>query len=319
MRGKSELKEVRQMQHITIDKIHGYGRIAQIECVSNGSLRNIDIKGKCFLLIVLCSGKLGFEVGGTRFSATSPAFVCFDETENPELIYSSDAQYICIYFHPKFLNVNMTFDFLRQSNYDEIAGLYDLFLMKPFVDKAYVVPLAWTQVERVEHTVECMQKELEVQRDWYWSCRARSYFLEVILILERMYGPCGCGDVSSKSVGASPIINHKLHDAVLYIEGHFNEGITLQDIVRNTGINHTSLTAMMKEEFGCTAMEYLMRYRITVAKKQLAFTDAPIKDIAYMMGFKTVQHFGRVFLKYTGETPAAYRKNSVDKRKETNY
>lgn len=313
MHGKSELKEVRQMQHITIDRIHGYGRVAGIECVSNGSLEKIDIKGKCFLLIALCSGKLGFKVGGTQFCAASPAFVCFDETENPELTYSSGAKYICIYFHPEFLNVNMTFDFFRQSNYDGIAAVYDLFLMKPFVDKAYVVHLERSQVERIRHTAECMRQELEIQRDWYWTCRARSYLLEIIIILERMYVPCGCGDISG---GAFPALKHKLQDVVLYIEGHFDESITLQDIVRNTGINHTSLTAMMKKEFGCTAIEYLMRYRITVAKKQLEFTDVPIKDIAYRTGFKTVQHFGRIFLKYTGETPAAYRKNSVDKRKE---
>ena len=59
-----------------------------------------------------------------------------------------------------------------------------------------------------------------------------------------------------------------------------------------------------------------MQYRITIAKKQLAFTDVPIKDIANMVGFKTVQHFNRIFKKFTLTTPAEFRKNSVKNRKE---
>ena len=59
-----------------------------------------------------------------------------------------------------------------------------------------------------------------------------------------------------------------------------------------------------------------MQYRVTVAKKQLAFTEVPIKDIANMTGFKTVQHFVRIFKERTGLTPAEYRKQAVQKRKE---
>ena len=108
----------------------------------------------------------------------------------------------------------------------------------------------------------------------------------------------------------------KLRGAVLYIENRFDESITLPDIAKAAGINHTTLTALMKEELGLTAIEYLMKYRITVAKKQLEFTSVPIKDIANMTGFKTVQHFSRVFKAHTGFTPAEFRKNAVQKRKE---
>lgn len=72
----------------------------------------------------------------------------------------------------------------------------------------------------------------------------------------------------------------------------------------------------MKEELGCTAIEYLTKYRISVSKKQLSFTDVPIKEIANMVGFKTVQHFNRLFKGITEETPAAFRQAAVRKRRE---
>lgn len=304
------------MQHITVGRKYNEGKIAKIECVRNDRLRNIDIKDKCFLLIILTAGKLEFKVENERLYAATPAFICFDETADPVLISKQKAQYTCIYFHPEFLNVNMSFEMLCKKDYGDIASTHDLFLLKPFTDKAYVVPIAETQLEKIVQAADCLQTELENQRDWYWSCRGRSYFMEIIIALERMYGLIGYGVTHQKSDNTPIVKNAKLRDAVLYIESRFDESITLPDIAKAAGMNHTTLTALMKEELGLTAIEYLMKYRITVAEKQLEFTSVPIKDIANMTGFKTVQHFSRVFKSHTGTTPAEFRKSAVQKRKE---
>lgn len=304
------------MQHITVGRKYGEGKVAKIECVRNDRFQNIDIKDKCFLLIILNAGKLEFKVENERLYAAAPVFICFDETADPMLISKQKAQYTCIYFHPEFLNVNMSFEMLRKKDYGDIASTHDLFLLKPFTDKAYVVPIAEAQLEKITQAARDMQEELKNQRDWYWSCRGRSYFMEIIIALERMYGLIGYGVTHQKSDNTPIIKNAKLRDAVLYIESRFDESITLPDIAKAAGMNHTTLTALMKEELGLTAIEYLMKYRITVAKKQLEFTSVPIKDIANMTGFKTVQHFSRVFKSQIGATPAEFRKNAVQKRKE---
>ena len=304
------------MRHITVGRKYNEGKVAKIECVKNDRLQNIDIKDKCFLLIILTAGKLEFNVENERLYAAAPAFICFDETADPMLISKQKAQYTCIYFHPEFLNVNMSFEMLRKKDYGDIASTHDLFLLKPFTDKAYVVPIAEAQLEKITQAAEFMQEELKNQRDWYWSCRGRSYFMEIIIALERMYGLIGYGVTHQKSDNTPIVKNAKLRDAVLYIESRFDESITLPDIAKAAGMNHTTLTALMKEELGLTAIEYLMKYRITVAEKQLEFTSVPIKDIANMTGFKTVQHFSRVFKSQTGATPAEFRKIAVQKRKD---
>ena len=304
------------MQHITVGRKYNEGKVAKIECVRNDRLQNTHIKNNCFLLIILTAGKLEFKVENEQFCTAAPAFICFDETQNPVLISKRKAQYTCIYFHPEFLNVNMSFEMLRKKDYGDIASTHDLFLLKPFTDKAYVVPIAETQLEKIVQAAGYMQEELQNQRDWYWSCRGRSYFMEIIIALERMYGLIGYGVTHQKSDNTPIIKNAKLRDAVLYIESRFDESITLPDIAKAAGMNHTTLTALMKEELGLTAIEYLMKYRITVAKKQLEFTSVPIKDIANMTGFKTVPHFSRVFKAQTDATPAEFRKNAVQKRKE---
>ncbi len=304
------------MQHITVGRKYNEGKVAKIECTQNDRLQNTHIKNNCFLLIILTAGKLEFKVENEQFCTAAPAFICFDETQNPVLISKRKAQYTCIYFHPEFLNVNMSFEMLRKKDYGDIASTHDLFLLKPFTDKAYVVPIAEAQLEKITQAAGYMQEELKNQRDWYWSCRGRSYFMEIIIALERMYGLIGYGVTHQKSDNTPIIKNAKLRDAVLYIESRFDESVTLPDIAKAAGMNHTTLTALMKEELGLTAIEYLMKYRITVAKKQLEFTSVPIKDIANMTGFKTVPHFSRVFKAQTDATPAEFRKNAVQKRKE---
>lgn len=305
------------MEHITIGKKYNEGKVALVECTRNDKLKNINIKDTCFLLIVLTKGRLDFKIGSKRISACAPSFICFDETENPVLVSKQKASYTCVYFHPKFLNINMTFELLRADNYGDMATTHDMFLLRPFIDKAYVIPICENQSERIEQATEYMQEELEIQRDWYWSCRGRAYFMEVIISLERMYGLIGYGFNEKEPDSTPMVVNPKLRDAVLYIEGHYVENINLSDISSNAGINHTTLTVLMKEEFGCTAIEYLMSYRIKVAKKQLEFTEVPIKDIANMTGFKTVQHFNRIFKEHSGTTPAEFRKRSVSERKKS--
>ena len=147
------------MEHITVGRKYNEGKVAFVECVKNGSLDNLDIKDKCFLLIILTKGKLEFKVDGEKITANAPSFLCFDESENPVLISKSKAHYTCVYFYPKFLNINMTFELLRSSKYGDIATTHDMFMLKPFIDKAYVIPIADTQVEKIEHSADYMLEE----------------------------------------------------------------------------------------------------------------------------------------------------------------
>lgn len=304
------------MDYITVGRKYNEGKVARVSCTKNDNFKNIDIKDKCFLLIVLISGRLNFERGGVNITANAPCFICFNEKENPKFLSKANAKYHAIYFHPDFLNVNMTFAFLRNKGYEDIAGNHDLFMLKPFLNDSFVIPICDNFIEKVESACVLMNEELTIQRDWYWSCRGRSYFMELIIALERMYGMIGYGEKNKTPDTTFSLKNPKLRDAVLFIEEHYMENITIQEIAKAGNINHTSLTCLIKAETGMTVSQYLFFYRVIIAKKQLEFTSVPIKDIAARSGFKTVQHFTRTFTKLIGETPAGFRKSAVQKRKD---
>ena len=64
------------MEHITVGRKYNEGKVAFARCIKDDLLDNIDIKGKCFLLILLTKGKLEFKVGGDKITANSPSFLC---------------------------------------------------------------------------------------------------------------------------------------------------------------------------------------------------------------------------------------------------
>lgn len=297
----------------TIGRQYDVGKIAAVQCVKNDVLCDLNIKNNCFLLLIVYEGCAYFEVGDTSFEAVAPSFVCFDERETPRFVSQKGLKCDAVYFHPTFLNINMTFERVHSEMYEEVAINHDMFLLRPFTDdKRFVFPFAEEHVANLKKLFVSLDEELQVQRDFYWSCRSRSYFMEMIFMLERAYGIIGSSYTGS---AINRVKNPHLRGAVYYIESHYQDEVKLEDVLRAAALNHSTLTQLFKSEFGVTPMEYLWQYRLTVAKKHLEFTSLPVKDISRRCGFKTVQHFSRRFEEYTGETPSDFRENAVKKRK----
>ena len=293
------------MKPQTCSKQYDIGRILPVQCVKNDMLKDLEIKDSCFLLMFVREGVAYFQVGDTFFEAIAPCFVCFDEMITPKLIRKKNLYCDSIYFKPIFLNVNMTFARVRGSDYTHIALHHDMFLLKPFTDnQRFVFPVINEYVEKISMLFSALNKELSNQNDWYWSCRSRSYFIEILLLLERTYGLIGHTGLESVKY---QILNPYLKNAVVYIESHYCENINLGSIVKAVALNHSTLTQLFKNELNMTPVEYLWHYRIAVAKQFLEFTELPIKDIALRCGFKTIQHFSRKFEEVAECTPSLYR------------
>lgn len=299
----------------TVGKEFNMGKIAEVTCKDPDDLRNINIKDNSFLLLIITEGIACFSVGDKEFTATAPCFVCFDEKHTPVLIKKKKLQCRSIYFHPKFLNMNMSFELIRATGYDDIAHKHDMFLLKPFIEENYVIPIITEYENKIIESFEGMKKDLEYQVDWYWSCRARSYFMELIIMLERLYGMLGRGEIIVSEGNKFTTQNQRVKSALLFIESHYNENIGLKNILEASRTNHTTLNELFAAEVGQTPIEYLWSYRIKIAKKQLAFTDVPLKDVTTRCGFKTNSHFARMFKEHTGKTAAIYRQDAVSERR----
>ncbi len=92
-----------------------------------------------------------------------------------------------------------------------------------------------------------------------------------------------------------------------YLDLHFAERISLDDLAARFFINKYYLTRIFHEQFGTTINTYLTSLRITRAKHLLRFSELTLEEIAQACGLQNANYLNRVFRKVEGEGPGAYR------------
>lgn len=94
---------------------------------------------------------------------------------------------------------------------------------------------------------------------------------------------------------------------VEYIGMKFQEPITLEEIAGHAGMNPSAVCRYFKRKTGESIFGFLLRMRISYAKRKLTETDMAISAIAYDSGFNNLANFNVQFKKFTGYTPSQYR------------
>ena len=99
-----------------------------------------------------------------------------------------------------------------------------------------------------------------------------------------------------------------ISSAITYINEHYNENITLNDITKAAHMHKTSFIANFKAIYNMTTWDYINIKRIEDSLTLLKSTDITILDIATKCGFNSTANFNKIFKKTTGITPSEYRK-----------
>lgn len=100
----------------------------------------------------------------------------------------------------------------------------------------------------------------------------------------------------------------RISNILSYIDTHFTEGITLEQLAKETSMSRTYLCKCFKEITGQTLFTYLEQVRVQYACYLLQTSDLPIAVVAVEAGFDNVSYFNRVFKRCCGCTPGQYRK-----------
>ncbi|MCH4032838.1 MAG: AraC family transcriptional regulator [Lachnospiraceae bacterium] len=94
-----------------------------------------------------------------------------------------------------------------------------------------------------------------------------------------------------------------------YLDAHYAEKITLDDLAGEFFVNKFTLTRVFKERYGTTIMGYLTSLRISEAKRLLRFTDLAIEEIGPRVGIPDANYLSRLFSRVEGVSPAVYKKS----------
>ncbi|MGP0584052.1 response regulator transcription factor [Paenibacillus timonensis] len=130
---------------------------------------------------------------------------------------------------------------------------------------------------------------------------------EIASLLERVRG-----ELPNESDSEYPCHVKRI---LAYMETHFRKDLSLDHLAGRMNLHPNYISSLFKKETGHTFVNYLNKLRIQEAQTLLvAKRELPVSAVGQQVGYDNKHYFTKVFKKYTGTTPGAYRnsENSAD-------
>ncbi len=103
----------------------------------------------------------------------------------------------------------------------------------------------------------------------------------------------------------------QLKTVLEYIENHFAEKMTLEDLARVAGLSPKYFCRFFRSITQQTPMDYVNYYRIERAASLLSSTDLSVTAVGMECGFNDGSYFVKAFKKYMGLTPRQYQRANL--------
>lgn len=101
--------------------------------------------------------------------------------------------------------------------------------------------------------------------------------------------------------------NELMKAALEYIQNHYTDELTLQQVANHIHISRNYFSILFKRFYKQNFIDYVIDLRINRAKKLLQHTSLKVYEVADQSGFKDVKYFSKLFKKMTGYSPGDFR------------
>ncbi|MUT65285.1 AraC family transcriptional regulator [Paenibacillus sp. NEAU-GSW1] len=174
-------------------------------------------------------------------------------------------------------------------------------------NKSYKLEPTNQEQVRLERLIDDLQREREEKQPGYRQA-VLLYLEHILLLLNRSIIP-NASRASSESSELPLIGPQWMRDILLHINEHPEAPLTLAALAGMASVTPAHFSRVFKQLTGMNLTEYVTAKRIVLAKERLAASDDNIAVIAERCGFESLPHFHRMFKKFTGDTPSAYKKS----------
>jgi AraC-like DNA-binding protein len=178
-------------------------------------------------------------------------------------------------------------------------------------DAALLVSLLpdWVHVrgeDRLSTLVQLVGDESRSDRPAREIVMAR--LLEVLLI-EALRST---GSSSSSSNLVRGLSDPRLALALRLMHQRPSQSWTVAQLARESALSRSAFFERFSEAVGMAPMEYLLAWRMALAKQLLRQRGTAISDIAERVGYRSVSAFGVAFTRHVGMPPGRYARQGVD-------
>lgn len=287
----------------TVGREHHPGFEVNLYCSQDeNSLEYTCLKDR-YRVVYIKEGHGVLRNGGNSQIVTSPMVLCLNEKDNVELQDTVNLKLDIMYFDPICFELYKSYENL-QAWKDSLQ--IDDYFFRPFFDRTntYIGALATNHYigNRISKLIALTNLVLTEQKDCFWPCRSRSYFIELLILVNSLYEE----DIVREPV-FSGVMTKEISQVVTWLHAHYMDKIVMEDVTRAFNTNKTTLNKKFKEVMGITVMEYVQNFKLQIACSLLRKTYLSVNEIMMRAGYRDDAHFLRSFKKYAGCTPTEYR------------
>jgi len=99
-----------------------------------------------------------------------------------------------------------------------------------------------------------------------------------------------------------------MDEARSIIQKNISQNFTIPEVAQQVGLNPSKLRVGFKQAFGIRISEFMVAVKMQKAFAMILETDIPLKEIARLTGYTSVENFITAFKNHFDTTPASLRK-----------
>ena len=99
------------------------------------------------------------------------------------------------------------------------------------------------------------------------------------------------------------------------VHAEIEDELSLHKMAETAGLSTAHFSQMFRKSTGESPHQFVLRHRVERAKDLLRASDARVLDVAVACGFKTQQHFARIFRQICGTSPTEYREEWLGQKR----
>lgn len=182
-----------------------------------------------------------------------------------------------------------------------LDDFYDSFLL-PFFENTVDIPTIFRQgvtgYESIKKYLDS-NDNISSHREGAWGLAIKGNMYLLLFNLVSLY--------EEKIDAGSKKKIDKLKPVIKYVELHYSEPMTVEEMAAKAGFSESHFMRFFKEAFGVSFITYLNDYRLSMAARMLLSTEESVLNISQQVGFENLSHFNRQFKKKYDKTPREYR------------
>lgn len=113
---------------------------------------------------------------------------------------------------------------------------------------------------------------------------------------------------SDRGVVSENTSERHIKSAKKFISYNYSLPISVEDVAAGAGVSRSTLFRAFTEVLAISPIEYLTHFRIEQACRLLKHTELSVTSVSLSSGYEDPLYFSKVFKRYKGISPSAYRK-----------